>query len=224
MERFFHNELESVRADMIRMGSKTADIVRLAVRALIENDSSLVGEVIKDDDEIDQLNKSIDAEAIRYITLRAPVAKDVRLLTVAMKCSRELERIADEAVSIAKRARVINNKGSLKDYYNVPRTAELALVLLNDALDAFAGEDAEKARSLPQRDKEIDRLHRQTHSKLADFIVDHKKHSEAAIQLMFISKSIERVGDHASNIAEEVVYMLEGEDIRHTEETRHADS
>ncbi len=220
MERFFHSELDNIRTDMIRMGSKSVDIVRLAIRTLIENDTSLVGEVIKSDDEIDELNKTIDAEVVRYFTLRAPVAKDVRLLTVAMKCSRELERIADEAVSIAKRARSMT-PGSIKDFYNIPRTAELALLLLNDSLDAFTQEDIVKAHGIPQRDKDIDVLHRKTYNKLSDFILEHKKLSSDAIHLMFISKSIERVGDHATNIAEEVVYMLSGNDIRHTEETKH---
>lgn len=220
MERFFHEELEQVRSNLILMGRKSVDIVRLAVRALIENDSSLVGEVIMADDELDELNKSIDSECIRYITLRSPVASDVRLITVAMKCSRELERTGDEAVSIAKRARRISNKGVFQDYFNVPRMAELALLHLNESLDAFVEENTGLAHGLPQRDKEIDRLNRDNYEQLNHFIVNNKEQSQAAVDMMFISKSLERVGDHASNIAEEVVYLLEGKDIRHTHETK----
>ena len=221
MERFFHSELETVRTDVIRMGRKSVDILRLAVRGLIEHDENLLNAAIAADDEVDELNKVIDSNAIRYITLRAPVASDVRLLTVAMKYSGELERIADEAVSIAKRARRVNAKGDLKDYYKIPQMAELVLLQLNAALDAFTEERADKAHLIPQKDKEIDALHRSNYDKLASLILDKKKLSASCIDMIFISKSLERVGDHSANMAEEVVFILEGEDIRHTEETKH---
>lgn len=221
MERFFHNELESVRNDIVLMGRKSIDIVRLAVRSLIEQDNSLIDQVFAADDEIDELDKSVDGAAVRYITLRSPVAMDVRLLTAAMKCSNELERVGDEAVSIAKRARLINNKGVFKDFFQVPRMAELALLLLNDSLDTFTAEKSDRARELPQRDKEIDKIHRDNYKNLTDLILEKAEMSEACVNMIFISKSLERVGDHASNIAEEVVYLLEGEDIRHTPATKH---
>jgi phosphate transport system protein len=221
MDRFFHSELETVRADLIRMGSRATGNVQLALRTLVENDSSLVADVMNSEDAIDQLNKAIDAEAIRYFTLRSPVARDVRLLIVAIKSSRELERIGDEAVSVAKRARIINNLGSMPHFYHVVETAGLAVSLLSDALQALTGENPAKARNLPLRDKEIDRLHKLTLREITQSIIQHPQQTEASIELIFISKALERIGDHASNIAEDVVFLFDGKDIRHSAATRH---
>lgn len=220
MDRFFHNELEGMRSNLVLMGRKTVDNLRLAVQALIENDLSLVDEVIKADDEVDDLNIAIDNDAIRYISLRSPVARDVRLLTVAMKCSRELERSCDEAVAIAKRARVIAKSNPMLNSYQVPRMADLSIKMLDDAIDSFIQENSEQARELPKRDKEVDTLHRSNYEQLNDLILNDPEISASAVGLMFISKSLERIGDHAVNIGEEVVYLLEGSDIRHTSEVK----
>lgn len=217
MKRFFHSELEHVRSDLILMGRKSVEMCQLAIRALLEGDNALVDQVLAADDDIDELNKTIDQEAIRYIALRAPVASDVRLLTVAMKCARELERVSDEAVTIAKRAREVNNLGGFPDFCQIPREAELCIELLNQALDIFTEENAEKARDLPQKDKEIDRLYRESYEKLTAFILSNREASERAVSLMFIAKALERIGDHASNIGVETYYMLAGVDLRHTQ-------
>ena len=222
MDRFFDEELNKLRSDLTLMGRKSVELTRQSMRALIENQPDWIEDVIQKDEEIDELNKTIDADAIRFITLRSPVARDVRLITVVMKCSREIERVADEAVSIGKRSRQILEKGGFKDYYNLPKMTELCTLLLNDALDTFTEHDLEKARELPQRDKEVDRLNKDNYNLLNECIINDRNASEPAVGMMFISKSLERVGDHAANIAEEVVYLLEGEDIRHTEETKHS--
>ena len=221
MERFYHSELDAVRSDTILMGRKSIDMVRLAMRALIENDASLVSQVISNDDEVDELNIKVDTEAIKYISLRQPVATDVRLLTVSMKCAREIERISDEAVSIGKHARNIANQGGLNDFCHLSHMADLAVMHLGEALDAFAEESIDKARGLPQRDKEIDDLNRKNYEELNNQILGDVNLSHRAVAAMFISKSLERVGDHASNIAEETVYLLEAVDIRHTDEVKH---
>ena len=189
----------------------------MSLQALLEKNNDLVGELIKRDDEVDELNRTIDADAVRYITLRSPVARDVRFLTMAMKFSREIERIADEAVSIGRRARTVNKCGGAEEVYTIPKTAELSIELLNDAITTFNDENSELANELPSRDKAIDKSHRKTYDALTEFILKHKKSSDIAIQLMFISKSFERVGDHAANLAEEVYYWLESVDIRNSE-------
>jgi phosphate transport system protein len=218
MKRYFHHELEDLRKNIILMGERTIDSVRLAVQALLAEDIPTAGQVIALDDEIDRLEVIIDAECVRYITLRGPVASDVRLITVAMKASHELERSGDEATSIAKRARKLAEGGKVDDYCHIPRMADLALELLRDAMDAFITEDVEKALLIPRRDKEIDDLNRDNYVRLTDRISGNSNLTRPSIELIFISKSLERVADHAASIAEEVVYLLRGEDVRHSPE------
>ncbi len=220
MKRFFQSELQTLRTHLVLMGEKSLDVVRLAVQALIDEDQALAERVLKLDDDIDHLEMLIDAESIRYISLRAPVASDVRLLTVAMKTSHELERIGDEATSIAKRARKLLQGGPLDNLVHIPKMSELAVELLRDSLDSFIDEDSGKAFGVPRRDKEIDELNRENYQKLTDLVSQSPEHSQRIIDVIFISKSLERIGDHATNIAEEVIYLLRGEDVRHTPEVR----
>ncbi len=220
MKRYFHHELEDLRKHLILMGERTIDSVRLAMQALLADDVSMAGQVIALDDEIDRLEVLIDAECVRYITLRQPVAHDVRLMTVAMKANHELERAGDEATSIAKRARRLAEFGKVDDFFNIPRMGDLALEQLRDAMDSFIAEDADKAILVPRRDKEVDDLNRENYVRITDKISAHPETSHANIELIFISKSLERIADHATNIAEEVVYLLKGEDVRHTPEVR----
>lgn len=217
MNRFFHKELEQLRSHLIEMADKSTHCVRLALDALDRNDVALARKVLEMDDSVDALEVAIDAEASRYITLRAPVASDVRLITVAIKTSQDLERIADEASNIAKRIIRLAEIGPLPKVGMILEMGDLALALTREAMGCLLAEDAAKARAVPPKDKEIDRLHRKN---FADFTADISAHpADAAtyIELIFISKSIERIGDHATNIAEEFVYLLEGHDIRHTD-------
>ncbi len=220
MKRYFHHELEELRKHLILMGERTIDSVRLAAQALLAEDVATAGQVIALDDEIDRLEVLIDAECVRYITLRGPVASDVRLITVAMKASHELERAGDEATSIAKRARKLAEKGKVEDFHHIPRMADLALDLLRDAMDSFITENVDKAHEVPRRDKEVDDLNRENYVQLTDKISLQPTISHAAIELIFISKSLERIADHATNIAEEVIFLLKGEDVRHTAEVK----
>ncbi len=220
MKRYFHSELDDLRKHLILMGERSIDSVRLAMQSLLADDVSLAGQVIALDDEIDRLEVLIDAECVRYITLRQPVAHDVRLMTVAMKANHELERSGDEATSIAKRARRLAQFGKVDDFFHIPRMGDLALEQLRDAMDAFITEDAEKAKLVPRRDKEIDDLNRDNYVKFTDKISQNPEISRVSIELIFISKSLERIADHATNIAEEVIFLLKGEDIRHTPEVR----
>ncbi len=220
MKRYFHEELAELRKHLILMGERSIDSVRLAMQALLADDVSMAGQVIALDDEIDRLEVLIDAECVRYITLRQPMATDVRLMTVAMKANHELERAGDEATSIAKRARRLASHGKVDEFFNIPRMGDLALEQLRDAMDSFIAEDCEKALRVPRRDKEIDDLNRENYVKFTDKISGHPETSHAVIELIFISKSLERIADHATNIAEEVVYLLKGEDVRHTPEVR----
>lgn len=224
MKRFFHSDLETIRSCLVLMGQRSIEVSRLAVRGLVENDSSLLEKVLEEDDEIDRLDVQIDTDSVKYISLRSPVASDVRLLTVAMKAAHDLERCGDEACSIAKRARKINADGAFGNYFEIPAMADKAFMLLRDAMDSFIEEDNEKARDLPKRDKAIDDLNRENFAALNAMILENPAASPSATQLMFVSKSLERIGDHAANIAEEVYYLFSGEDIRHTDVVRRSEA
>jgi phosphate transport system protein len=216
MKRYFHTELESLRTNLVRMGEMTIEITRLAVEALVKGDAKQAEEVIEMDKAVDNLELSIDHESIRYISLRSPVASDLRLLTTAMKACHDLERVGDEATGIAKRARALALNGPVPSFFEVPVIAEMSLELLRDAMDSFIDEDLEKASAIPARDKKIDAVYRQTYRDFKAYLADHPDCTDQAVELMFVGKSLERLGDHAKNIAEEVVFLLSGRDVRYS--------
>lgn len=215
MKRFFHHELEEFRMNLNKMGQLAVENVRRAVDALLENDLAKAEEVIMKENEIDQLELKMDHEAIRYLSLRNPMAQDLRLLTSGMKTVHELERVGDEASSIASRVKKLAKKGVVEDYLEIPKMTSLALDMLRDVLDSFIENDEEKAYTLPSRDKAVDELNRNNRKAIMAQIEQIPSFSYQGIELIFISKSIERVADHAANISEEVVYLLSGEDTRH---------
>ncbi len=222
MKRFFDVELETFRSHLIRMGETAIEQVRAAIKALVENDAALAQRVIADDDQLDALEVAIDDEAIRYMNLRAPIASDLRLVIVGMKASHDLERVGDEATSIAKRAIRIGAEPPLKPYVDLPRMANIAMEMLRDALDCFLQEDEAKAVAVCRRDGEVDNINRQLYRELTSFMVEKPETISRAIELMFISKSLERIADHATNIAEEMIYLSQGKDVRHTDELKKA--
>jgi phosphate transport system protein len=220
MKRFFDAELETFRSHLILMGETAIKQVRSAIQALLEANLGLAGQVIAADDELDELEVKIDDEAVRYMNLRAPVASELRLVIVGMKASHDLERVGDEATSIAKRAIKLCAEPPLKPYIDIPRMATMALEMLRDALDCFLQVDEAKAVAVCKRDAEVDNLNRQLYRELTSFMIERPETISRAIELMFISKSIERIADHATNIAEEMIYLSEGKNVRHTEEVK----
>ena len=220
MKRFFDAELESFRSHLILMGETAASQVRSAVKALVEGNTSLADQVIAADDEIDQLEVKIDEEAMRYMNLRAPIATELRLVIVGMKASHDLERVGDEATSIAKRAVRLSAEPPLKPYVDIPRMAAIALEMLRDALDCFLNGDTEKALAVCRRDAEVDQINKQLYRELTSFMIEKPGTISRAIELMFISKSLERIADHATNIAEEMIYLAKGKDVRHSDELK----
>jgi phosphate transport system protein len=222
MKRFFDAELETFRSQLILMGETAIEQVRTAIRALVEASPGLAGQVIAADEKLDQLEIKIDDEAVRYMNLRAPIASELRLVIVGMKASHDLERVGDEATSIAKRAIKLSAEPQLKPYIDLPRMAVMALDMLRDALDCFLQVDEAKAVAVCKRDAEVDDLNRQLYRELTSYMIEKPETISRAIELMFISKSIERIADHATNIAEEMIYLSHGKDVRHTEEVKKA--
>ncbi len=220
MKRFFDTELETFRSHLLLMGEKSMEQVRQALKALVEGNIALADQVIAADDEIDQLEMSIDDEAIRYMNLRAPIATELRLVIVGMKASHDLERVGDEATSIAKRAVKLAAEPPLKPYVDIPRMANIALEMLRDALDCFLHGDEEKAMAVVRRDSEVDSINKQLYRELTSYMIERPQSISRALELMFISKSIERIADHATNIAEEMVFLAHAKDIRHSDELK----
>jgi phosphate transport system protein len=220
MKRFFDSELETFRSHLLLMGEKSMEQVRQALKALVEGNIALADQVIAADDEIDQLEMSIDDEAIRYMNLRAPIATELRLVIVGMKASHDLERVGDEATSIAKRAVKLAAEPPLKPYVDIPRMANIALEMLRDALDCFLHGDEQKAMAVVRRDSEVDSINKQLYRELTSYMIERPQSISRALELMFISKSIERIADHATNIAEEMVFLAHAKDIRHSDELK----
>jgi len=199
------------------MGEVSIRQVRDVIKALVESDTGLADRVIAGDDELDELEKKIDNEALRYMNLRAPIATELRLVIVGMKASHDLERVGDEATSIAKRAVKLSAEPPLKAYVDIPHMAGIAIEMLRDAMDTFLSGDIEKAVAVVRRDKDVDDINKQLYRELSSFMVENPSNITRSLELMFISKSLERIADHATNIAEEMVFLAQAQDIRHLE-------
>ena len=180
-----------------------------------KRDSNLAQQVKENDRVIDQFEVEIDELVIQLLT-KAPLAANLRLVTVAMKISQNLERVGDEATKIAKRARDLSQEPPVKITIELPRMAGMALEMLKSALDAFVNKDSAAARAIIPRDKEVDALNKQIHEILAQHMVAHPDTIGRCLNWMVACKSLERIADHAKNVAEEVVYLYEAQDIRHT--------
>src|SRR5258708_12025760 len=220
MKRFFDSELESFRSHLLFMGEKSIEQVRRSIKALIDGNPTLADQVIAADDEIDELEIKIDEEAMRYMSLRSPVATELRLVIVGMKASHDLERVGDQATSIPKRAHKLTAQPPLKPYIDIPRIATIALEMLRDSLDCFLQNDEAKAVAVIKRDSEVDDINRQLYRELSSYMIEKPGTISRALELMFISKSIERIADHATNIAEEMVFLANARDIRHSDELK----
>ena len=215
MQRFFHDELRQLQDNLVLMGERSIDMTRLVMQALETGDDKLALQVRGMDDAVDDLEKQVDREIMRYLTLFGPMGSDVRLLLAARDIAHDLERIADEASVIAKRVLVISQRGPLKDLLHVPEEGRIAIEVLRLALDGFVEGDLAKAKLVITRDAEIDLLNRKNYEALFGRAGDSIKVSASNVELIFISKALERIGDHSKNISEQVIFILSGEDIRH---------
>jgi phosphate transport system protein len=218
----YNEEMNQLKESLLAMASHAESAVTRAIRALVERDDALAQSVIDDDNIIDQLELEIDDISI-HLLAKAPVATDLRLTTAAMKISQNLERVGDSAVTIARRAIELGTEQQLKPYVDLPRMATMSLEMLRDAISAFINRETDKARAVVPRDKEVDNLNRQLHRELSSFMVERPANISRCLNLMVISKCLERIADHATNIAEDVVYLYEAIDIRHAGQKIHED-
>jgi len=212
----FDEELRLLKEKVLRIGSLVEAAIRNSVKSLVERNSDLATKVIESDHKVNALDVEIDEECIRLIALRQPKAKDLRFITTAMKITTDLERMGDLAVNIAERAIELNEEPQLKPYIDVPRMAEITEAMVRDALDALVKGCSKIPYEVIKRDDEVDDLNAQVFNELLFFMIQDPGTVSRATRISYVSKYLERIADHATNIAEMVIYMCEGKIIRHT--------
>jgi phosphate transport system protein len=215
MSHPFEAQLAHIRETLLLMSTLTDRSLSLAVRAVVERDDSLADLVESSDGEIDQLEVAVDDLVVTYMATHGPIARDSRLMLIASKISSSLERIADQATTIARRARALNGEPPLLAVEDIPAMASLTQELLQQAITAFVEGRYELAQAVIPRDKEVDALNRHIAKKLIDLMIESPANVNRAVHLMTVAKAIERAADHVQNIAEEVFYLYSGQDIRH---------
>ena len=211
----FDEALASLRNNLLMMAGLAERTLDRAVRGLLQRDDNLCTTAIADDEEIDQLEKQIDKDGVDVLLRFQPVASDLRRVVAAMKLSPNIERIADQATNIARRARKLNKHAPLPETELIVPIQAHAMAMFKDAIDAFAREDVDLGRAVVARDKDLDLMNKRASRRLTDRMGEDPKQLRGYLNLIFISRCLERVGDHATNIAEDAVYAAAAEDIRH---------
>ena len=213
----FDDELRALRERVLKLGGMVEDAIRDSVKALVERDSDLAREVVKRDHLVNALDVGIDEECVRLIALRQPMARDLRLITTAMKITTDLERMGDLAVNIAERAIELNTEPQLKPFVNIPKMADITQAMVRDALDAFVTGCSRLPYEVIKRDDEVDELTVRNFEELLGLMLQDPKIIPLAVKRTYIAKYLERIADHATNIAEMIIYMCKGKMIRHTD-------
>jgi phosphate transport system protein len=214
-DRQYEEQLRALRRELLEMGRTVEKRIGDAVRALVERDSDLAREVIDGDRTIDQMEMRIDDHCVQILARRQPVASDLRTVTIGLKLVTDLERIGDLAVHIAERAVELNEEPPLKPYVDLPNMAETARSMVREALEAFVTADADRAERILDQDNVVDAYYWQIFRELVTYMIEDPRNITRAMRLQSIAKHLERVGDHATNLAEMVVFMVKGKDIRH---------
>ena len=216
MERIFDEELKQLRQNILTMASWVEEAIFKSIEALKQRDKSMAEAVISSDKKIDELENKIDEFCLDLIALRQPVAQDLRFITMAMQINSDLERMADLAVDIAQRAQEIIVQPVLKPLIDIPKLAELAQKMVKNGIDAFVNKDADLAKRVVLSDREADALRDLVHKELIyDYLVKDGSTAPRAVPLLLVARHLERICDHATNIAEDVIYMIEAKVVRH---------
>jgi len=213
--REYEQELRKLREQVLRMGAKVEEIIGGSIKSLIERDSPLATRMIAFDRKINQMEIDIDELCLMVLARRQPVASDLRFITMALKLVTDLERIGDLGVNICERVVELNEEPQLKPYVDLPRMAEEVQAMLREALDAFVAGDPERAQAVIERDHNVDAFYSQIFRELLTYMMEDTRNVYRATRLQSIAKYLERIGDHATNLAEMVVFMVKGQDIRH---------
>jgi phosphate transport system protein len=215
MERRIDQDLDRIRQNLLRMAATVEGMVAKATRSLLERDAALGGEVVRQDDEVDRMELEIDEACHTVLLLRQPTAVDLRFLVAVMKINSDLERIGDSAVNIAQSVEQLNEQPPLKPYIDLPHLSTLVQKMVRDSLDAFVGRDAALAAEVCARDDEVDGLYQQIFRELLTYMIEDPRTVSRALHLLLVARNLERIADHATNISEDVIYYVEGRDVRH---------
>lgn len=209
MKRHFHHELEDLRNQLILIGEKANEAARIAVDGFLNSDLEKLNAAIAKDDAIDALEVEIDRASVRYITLRSPVSTDVRFILVAIKASHDLERAGDEAHSIAMKAKnIIARDGQVNNTVTIEKMSQLTGAMMKDAITSLVAGDIDLAKAVIERDKAVNQLHKENFQLLSVGTEADSTEAATRFETILISKSLERIADHAKNLAEEVIYLL----------------
>jgi phosphate transport system protein len=216
-DREYEGELESLREQILLMGARVEEMMTFALRAFSSQNTALAGSTIALDAQVDEAEKRIDELCLRMLALRQPVASDLRFITTTLKLVVDLERIADLCVNVCERVLELDadEAPAAAAEAGLTRMGALAQSMVHDALDSFVGADALKAEQVVERDETVDRLHREIVHRLSDLMKRDSSVVKRSIRLVSIGKNLERAADHATNIAEMVVFMVRGQDVRH---------
>lgn len=214
-DKAFEHDLREVREKLLGMGGKVEQLIADSIRSLTERDTALAEQVTQADAEVNRLEVDIDELCRKILALRQPAASDLRLITTALKIVTDLERIGDLAVNIAERAIDLNQVPPLKPYLDLPKLAQQAQAQVKTALDAFVSQDVAKAEEVIRGDDHIDAMFLKIFNELLAWMMEDSKNIRRATSLVSVAKHLERIGDHAMNVAEMVIYMVRGTDVRH---------
>jgi phosphate transport system protein len=219
MERHFDDELKQLRVDILKMSDLTREAITKSIEALTNRDKAQAQNVINDDNNIDELELIVDEKCIDLIARYQPMAKDLRFITTGLKLNAELERIADLAVDIAQRVLELSDKPLLKPLIDIPKLADVSQNMVREAIDSFIKKDVDLAKKVIASDSEADKLRNKISSELVnDYMSRDAATATRAVPLLLIARHLERICDHASNISEDVIYMVEGKMIKHHHE------
>jgi phosphate transport system protein len=209
----YDQELRLLTRRILEMGGMVEHQIARAIEALTQQSVEEANQVVEQDDQVDRLEEEIDQYAIRLLATRQPMAIDLRLIAMAMKISNDLERIGDYASNIAKRCERLARVPPVKPLYTIPRMAQITQAMVKDILDAYVERDADKAVAVWHRDDEVDELFISLFRELLTYMMEDPRNISPCIDLMFVAKNLERIGDHTTNIAEKIHYMIHGERI-----------
>ena len=215
METHFQQELNKLKGNLLQMAGLAERAISNAVEALVKRDTPLAEKTIAEDEKINQMELRLDEMCLKLLALHQPMAADLRFITSAMRINTELERIGDQAVNIAERVIFLNQEPQLKPYIDIPRMAEITQSMVRDVLDAFVNGDAQLARSVCERDDQVDGLNDQVFRELLTYMMGDSKTITRAVHLIIVSRCLERIADHATNIAEGVIFMVKALVIKH---------
>ena len=213
--RHFQEELEQLKARLLEMGGLAEEQVRLAVKGLVDRDRDLVARVLTGDGPLNALHIEVDKRCFTLLALYQPMAADLRTIVAALKINTDLERVGDLAVNIAEAARRYASHSPVKKLIDIPRMASIAQTMLRDALDAFVRRDVDLAQQVLNEDDKLDALKTQIFRELLTYMLQDTSTIEPALDLILVSRHLERIGDHATNIAEDVIFIVSARDVRH---------